>query len=115
MKLNLFIKFLTIAHFSTCELIRKMRMRIVLDDYESDYDILPRKRGKVIMKIKRLGVLAYEIFKTVNNHNYMKDIFTPKLHPQVRPNGILFKHHNTYGTKRIHTVQKEYGVKRIKH
>ena len=104
-------------HFSTCELIRKMRMRIVLDDYESDYDILPRKRGKVIMKIKRLGVLANEIFKTVNilNHNYMKDIFTPKLHPQVRPNDILFKHHNTYGTKRIHTVQKEYGVKRIKH
>ena len=81
-------------------------MRIVLDDYESDYDILLRKRGKVIMKIKRLGVLAKEVFKTVNNlnPNYMKDIFTPKLHPKVRPNDILFKHHkcirdkkNTYG------------------
>ena len=102
-------------HFSTCELIRKMRT--VLDDYESDYDIPLRKRGKVIMKIMRLGVLANEFFKTVNNlnPNYMKDIFTPKLHPKVRPNDILFKHHNTYGTKRIHTVQKEYGVKRIKH
>ena len=104
-------------HFSTCELIRKMRMRIVLDDYESDYDIPLRKRGKVIMKIKQLGILASEVFKTVNNlnPNYMKDIFTPKRHTQVRPNDILFKHHNTYDTKRIHTVQKEYGVRRIKH
>ena len=69
------------------------------------------------MKTKRLGVLANEVFKTVNNlnPNYMKDIFTPKLHPKVRPNDILFKHPNTYGIKRIHTVQKEYGVKRIKH
>ena len=104
-------------HFSTCELIRKMRMRIVLDDYESDYDIPLRKRGKVIIKKKRLGVLASEVFKTVNNlnPNYMKDIFPPKLRPKVRPNYILFKHHNTYGTKRIHTVQKEYSVKGIKH
>ena len=70
-----------------------MRMRIVLDDYESDYDILLRKRGKVIMKIKRLGVLANEVFKAVNNlnPNYMKDIFTPKLHTKVRPNYILFE------------------------
>ena len=70
-----------------------MRMRIVLDDYESDYDILLRKRGKVIMKIKRLGVLANEVFKAVNNlnPNYMKDIFTPKLHLKVRPNYILFE------------------------
>ena len=70
-----------------------MRMRIVLDDYESDYDILLRKRGKVIMKIKRLGVLANEVFKAVNNlnPNYTKDIFTPKLHLKVRPNYILFE------------------------
>ena len=80
-----------------------MRMTIVLDDYESDYDILLRKRGKVIMKIKRLRVLANEVFKTANNlnRNYMKDIFTPKLHPKVRPNDIFSKHHNTCGAKRI--------------
>ena len=102
-----------------------MRMRIVLDDYESDYNIQLRKRGKVIMKIKRLGVLANEVFITVNNlnPNYMKDISTPKLNPKVRPNDVPFKHHNTCGAKRIrceknktlgpkiwsqlHTVQKE--------
>ena len=78
-------------------------MRIVLDDYESDYDIPLRRRGKVIVKIKRLGVLANEDFKKVNNlnPNYMKDIFTPKLHPKVRQ---MISCSNTI----IHTVQKEY-------
>ena len=128
MKLNLFIKLiliLAIADWSGVLVLVKMRMRIVLDDYESDYDIQLRKRGKVIMKIKRLGVLANEVFITVNNlnPNYMKDISTPKLHPKVRPNDDLFKHHNICGAKRIrckknktlgpkiwsqlHTVQKE--------
>ena len=34
------------------------------------------------MEIKRLRILTTEILKTVNNlnPNYMKDIFTPKLH-----------------------------------
>ena len=77
------------------------------------------------MKIKRLGVLANEVFKTANNlnPNHMKDIFTPKLHPKVRPNDIFWKHHNECDAKRIrckknktlspkiwnqlHTVQKE--------
>ena len=74
-------------HFSTCESIRKIEkiqkrcLRIALDDYDSDYNVLLRKSGKVTMEIKRLRVLAIEIFETVNNlnPNYMKDIFTPKL------------------------------------
>ena len=90
-------------HFSTCESIRKIEkmqkrcLRIALDDYDSDYNVLLRKSGKVTMEIKLLRVLAIEIFKIVNNlnPNYMKDIFTPKLHPKVRPNDILVKHHNT--------------------
>ena len=101
-------------HFSTCESIRKIEKiqkrcpRIVLGDYNSDYDVLLRKSGKVTMKIKPLKVLAIEIFKTVNNlnPNYMEDILTPKLHPKVRPNDILVKHHNTitYGTKSLKTL-----------
>ena len=59
------------------------------------------------MEIRRLRVLAIEIFKIVNNlnPNYMKDIFTPKLHPKVRPNDILVKHRNsiTYGAKSLKT------------
>ena len=77
-------------HFSTCELIRKIEktqkrcLRIALDDYESNNDILLRKSGKVTMEIKRLTVLVIETFKT------------PKLHPKVRLNDILVKHHNTH-------------------
>ena len=98
-------------HFSTCKSIRKIEktekrcLRIVLDGYDSNYDVLPRKSGKVTIEITRLRVLAIEVFKTANNlnPNYMKDIFTPKLHPKVRPNDILVKHHNTItnGTKSL--------------
>ena len=49
--------------------------------------------------------------KTVNNlnPNYIKDIFTPKLHPKVRPNDILVKHRNTitYGTKSLKTLGRK--------
>ena len=40
--------------------------------------------------IKWLRALVIEIFKIVNNlsPNYMKDIFTSKLRPKVRPNDI---------------------------
>ena len=79
-------------HFSTCESIRKIEkiqkrcLRIALDDYDSDYNVLLRKSGKVTMEIKRLRVLAsFKSFKTVNylNPNYRKDILTPKLYPKV--------------------------------
>ena len=81
-----------VCHFSTYESIRKIEkiekhwLRIVLDDYDSDYDVLLRKSGKVTVEIKRLRVLFIEIFKTTSNlnPNYMKDIFTPKLHPKVK-------------------------------
>ena len=58
---------LTIAvwHFSTCESIRKIEkiqkrcLRIVLDGYESDYDVLLWKNGKVTMEIKRLRLSSW--------------------------------------------------------
>ena len=60
------------------------------------------------MKIQWLRVVATEIFKTVNNlnPNYIKNIFTPKLHPKVRSSDILAKHHNTitYGIKSLKTL-----------
>ena len=55
---------LLVWHFSTCELIRKIEkiqkrfLRIVLDDYDSDYDILLRKCGKVTMEKKRFRIAA---------------------------------------------------------
>ena len=101
-------------HISACESIRKIEkiqkhcLRIVLYDYDSDDDVLLRQSGKVTTETKRLRILAIEILKAVNNlnPNYMKDIFTPKLHPKIRPNDILVKHQNTitYGTKSLKTL-----------
>ena len=60
--------FSLVWHFSTCESIRKIEkiqkrcLRRVLDDYDSDYDVLLRKSRKITMEIKRLRVLAIEIF-----------------------------------------------------
>ena len=85
-----------VLHFSTYESIRNIEkiqkrcLRIVYDDYHRDHDVLLGKNGKVTMEIELLRV------KTANNlnPNYMKDVFIPKLHPKIRPSGILFKHHN---------------------
>ena len=83
-------------------------MRIVDDGYQSNYDILLRKSGKVTMEINRLILLVIEIFKTVNNLNlnYLKDMFTPKIHFKVRPKDILIKHYNTitYSAKSLKTL-----------
>ena len=69
--------------------IQKNYLRIVLDDHDSDYDVLLRKSGKVTMGMKRLRVLIIEIL-TVNNlnPNYMKDIFTPKLQPVMQLHAV---------------------------
>ena len=57
------------------------------------------------MSIKRLRVLAIEIFKTLNSFNpsYMKDIFTPKSISRIHPNNIAVKCHQTakYGDKSL--------------
>ena len=79
-------------HLSFCESIRKIQkiqkrcLRIALGDYGSGYDALLRKIGKLTMETEQLRVLAIEIFKTVNNlnPNYVKGIFTQKLHPKVK-------------------------------
>ena len=90
-------------HFSSCESIRKIEkiqnrcFRIILTDYESDYETLLRNSNKLTMKIRRLRNLAVEVFKTLNEINspYMKNIFTPKESAKVRQNNIIVKRINT--------------------
>ena len=79
-------------HFSSLESIRKIEkiqkccLRIILNDYESDYEILLYNSNKPTMEMRRLRTLAVEIFKTLNAINlpYMKNIFTPKENSKVR-------------------------------
>ena len=90
---------LLVWHFSFCESIRKMEkiqkrcLRMILNDSESDYEILLPNSNKPTMEIRRLRTLAVEIFKTVNETNppYTKNIFTPKENAKVRQNDIIVK------------------------
>ena len=63
------------------------------------------------MNVKGMRILVTEIFKTVNNVNlsFMKDIFTSKVNPKVRPNNLIVKRHNTtkYGTKSLTTLSPQ--------
>ena len=96
-------------HFSSCKTLRKMEdihkrcLRIIHNDYDSDYETLLKSSGLSTMQIKRIKQLAIEIFKTVNNLNpdFMKNIFTSKQNARVRPHDLLVRSHNTatYGDK----------------
>ena len=84
---------LPVWHFYSCESLQKKKkekekektkikisLRLVLDDYESNYGNLIKKNGTTTMKVNRLRTLVTKIFKTINNINpsYMKNMFTPK-------------------------------------
>ena len=58
---------------------------LILNDYKSDYKTLLGKSGKESMKIRRIKMLATEIFTTVNelNPHFMKTIFTSKTNSGV--------------------------------
>ena len=58
------------------ERVQEMAFRFLLEDYDSDYDQLLTKINKPTLEIRRLRLLATEIFKTINNLNapYMKEI-----------------------------------------
>ena len=58
--------------------IQERALRLVHNDFASDYVELLKKSGKATTEIKRLRSLALEIFKTMNNLNpyYMKEILS---------------------------------------
>ena len=101
-------------HFSSCESIKEIEkiqkrcLRIILNDYESDYETLLCNSNKSTMKIRRLRALAAEIFKTVNEINppYMKTTFTPKENAKVRQNDVIVKRINTgrFGTLSLRSL-----------
>ena len=70
-------------HFCSCASMKKLEriqersFRLLLNDHESDYDQLLAKVKKPTLEIRRIKLLATEIFKTINNLNpsYMKEIF----------------------------------------
>ena len=88
-------------HFCSCKFSRKIEkiqkgcLRITLDDYTSDHETLLEKGKTSTMNVKKMNILATEIFKTINNLNpsFMKDISTSKVNPKVRSNDLIVKRH----------------------
>ena len=99
--------------------IQKHCLRIVLNDYESNYKALLRNSNKPTMEIRRLRTLAVEMFKTLNEINppYIKNIFTPKENAKVRQNGIIVKRINTirFGTQSLRSRSKNMEQPAIKY
>ena len=79
------------------EKIQERALRLLHNDFTSDYAELLKKSGKTTMEIKRLRCLALEIFKTVNNMNpyYMKEIFSQTTNLTHRPFDTNFNQNNT--------------------
>ena len=69
------------------EKIQERALRLLHNDFTSDYSELLKKSGKPSMEVKRLRMLAVEIFKTLNNLNpdYMKEIFFKTTNLTHRP------------------------------
>ena len=78
--------------------IQERALRLLHNDFASDYAVLLQKPGKATMEIKRRRCLALEIFKTLNNLNpyYMKEIFSE----------INFNQNNTtkYGSNSLRSL-----------
>ena len=100
----------SVWHFCPCKLSQKTEMiqlrclRIIYNDYSSDYQTLLKLSQKPSIEITRLRNLALKIFKTINdlNPSFMKSIFSAKLNARVRPNDILVKARKslTFGGKK---------------
>ena len=73
-------------HFSSRESINKIEniqkraLKFLLNHYSSDYETLLKKTNKCTMKVKRLRLLAVEIFKVFseNSPNFIKGYFEKK-------------------------------------
>ena len=59
------------------EYLQKRPLRYLYSNYESPYDTLLAKSGKVTMKASRLRSLCVEIYKSINSINlsFMNEIF----------------------------------------
>ena len=83
-------------------------LKIIYNDYSSNYQTLLKLSQKLSMEIKRLRNLALEIFIIINNLNpsFMESLFSAMLNVRVRPNDILAKacKSATFGHKSLATL-----------
>ena len=70
-------KFIIHKSINKIQNMQKRALRFLLIDYSSDYETLLKKTNKCTMEVKRLRLLALEIFKAFNENcpTFIKDYF----------------------------------------
>ena len=68
-------------HFCSAKSVKKIEkiqeraLRILYNDFSSDFESILNKSGKSTMEVKRLRTLALKVFKTLNNMNLEDSLF----------------------------------------
>ena len=100
--------FISVSSTNKIESTQKRALRLLYNDYAITYDSLLAKANKPSMEIKRYGILALGIFKTLNDINptYMQDLFYLRSSFARRSNNIAVArtNTNTYGTKSLRSL-----------
>ena len=90
------------------ERIQERATRLLYNDYTSNYDDLLHKAKNITMEVKRLRVLAIEVFKTLNNLNppYMKEFFEKNGDTSNYPLNLKQQSHKfvTYGENSLRVL-----------
>ena len=85
--------------------MQKQALRILYNDFSSDFESILNKSGKSTMVVKRLRTLSLEVYKTLNNMNpeYIKRIFHKTAFTTRRPLNLEVNknHTNEYGNKHL--------------
>ena len=90
----------------TIEKIQERALRILYNDFSSDFEPNVNKSGKSTMEVKRIRTLALEVFKTkLNNMNLedIKEIFHKTAFTMHRPLNLEVNENHTtkYGNKSL--------------
>ena len=81
------------------EKIQEPTLKILYNDFSSDFEFILNKSGKSTMEVKRLKTLALAVFKTLKKMNpeYMKEIFHKTAFTTHRP--LNLKVNENHATK----------------
>ena len=60
------------------ERIQYRALQVIQNDYDFNYNILLKKPGKCSVVLRRPRTMALEIFKSLNDFSFMKNIFNKR-------------------------------------
>ena len=103
-------KFSSAKSLNKIESLQKRALRYLYSDYESLYDTLLAKSGKVTMKASRLRSLCVEIYESINsiNPSFMNEIF------RLRVNNRMFRSQHRLNLDVTKVNRVSFGNKSIR-